>query len=85
MSMCSNKMIQLGERIIPKSCPKCGLGPCKEDFTNTQIPVGPPPNTPSGVQPPKNVMGCICPPGSNIYCENPLCPRKSTTLYVHGK
>ena len=22
------------------------------------------------------VMGCICPPGANLTCENPMCPRK---------
>lgn len=26
---------------------------------------------------PKRIMGCICPPGANMTCENPLCPRKA--------
>ena len=21
-------------------------------------------------------IGCICPPGANLECQNPLCPRK---------
>ena len=21
-------------------------------------------------------MGCICPPGANLECQNPMCPRK---------
>lgn len=27
-----------------------------------------------GVQP--QPVGCICPPGANLQCERPLCPRK---------
>lgn len=25
---------------------------------------------------PPTGVGCICPPGANIQCENPHCPRK---------
>lgn len=25
---------------------------------------------------PPQPMGCICPPGANIECKNPLCPRR---------
>jgi hypothetical protein len=32
--------------------------------------------------------GCICPPGANIYCQSPTCPRKGwgliTTPYTTG-
>jgi hypothetical protein len=24
-------------------------------------------------------MGCICPPGANLACESPRCPRKATS------
>jgi hypothetical protein len=25
---------------------------------------------------PQTPVGCICPPGANLQCENPTCPRK---------
>lgn len=30
----------------------------------------------SAPAPPMAGHGCICPPGANLQCENPLCPRK---------
>jgi hypothetical protein len=27
-------------------------------------------------------MGCICPPGANLQCENPMCPRKDPMKQV---
>lgn len=26
-------------------------------------------------------QGCICPPGSNLTCQNPMCPRKGGAVY----
>lgn len=25
---------------------------------------------------PPAAQGCICPPGANLQCQNPMCPRK---------
>lgn len=74
---CRYRMILRGEQAIPRSCPTCGLGGCKLGIADPWRPVGPPPNTGSGVQPAPQPMGCICPPGANLTCEAPLCPRRN--------
>ena len=82
---CRNQMILGGLQAYPRSCPQCGLGPCKDGIVDPFKPIGPPPNTGSGVQPAWPVMGCICPPGANLECQNPRCPRKPTPpLYATG-
>lgn len=84
---CRNAMILRGDAAIPKSCPLCGLGGCKEGIADPWRPVDPPPNVPSVVQPqglpamptyslPSAPAGCICPPGANLQCQSPTCPRK---------
>lgn len=60
----------------------------------TSSAIWPPPYVPHGTpNPPINpagsrkfpagtlspAFGCICPPGANLQCENPLCPRKPPT------
>lgn len=25
-------------------------------------------------------VGCICPPGANLQCQNPICPRKALDM-----
>jgi hypothetical protein len=68
-SQCT-RLAQAAGQPYPRTCPTCGLGPCR------QGPAGLPPNMPSAVQPPRPAAGCICPPGANLQCENPTCPRK---------
>jgi hypothetical protein len=100
---CRNQMILGGLQTYPRSCPQCGLGPCKDGIVDPFKPIGPPPNTGSGVQPAwpypsthplppqptptawPTPMGCICPPGANLECQNPRCPRKpAPPLYATG-
>lgn len=73
---CRNQMILGGIQAYPRSCLRCGLGPCKEGIADPFKPQGSAPHMGSGVQPPRTAMGCICPPGANLQCENQLCPRK---------
>jgi hypothetical protein len=95
---CRYHMILHGAQEIPRSCPRCGLGPCKNEITDPSKPQGPPPNVGSAVKPPTFVvaqpssvvapaapMGCICPPGANLQCKNPTCPRRNSLLPRGGR
>ena len=54
-------------------CMKCGLrttyaSRMKGNAISPTLPVWGPSVAP--------MVGCICPPGANLTCENPMCPRK---------
>lgn len=49
--MCRFQMIAEGRGAIPRSCPTCGLGPCKQGRPDPYRPAGPPPDMGSAVQP----------------------------------
>lgn len=40
MSRCKKQMIAEGERLVPRTCPECGLGKCQRDYTTTPNPAG---------------------------------------------
>jgi hypothetical protein len=37
-----------------------------------------------GYRPTQAAAGCLCPPGANLTCENPDCPRKPSTTAKAG-
>lgn len=60
----------MSQTATPTMCPYCGLRlsgcesiRCPQPGARTVLPPPVPP-------------GCICPPGANLTCEAPLCPRK---------
>lgn len=53
----------------------CSRQPCLQ----SRLPPSPPlpyPPVPLQVALRTQPAGCICPPGANLECENPFCPRK---------
>lgn len=47
-------------------------------------PINPPwpPNTSFPPPPPPIPQGCICPPGAELTCQGPFCPRRNHGAYV---
>lgn len=68
-----------GEPIIG-NCPWCMTGGCYGYCSRRDVDLIMPRPTPSvstgSTSAPPAPIGCICPPGANLECQNPKCPRK---------
>ena len=84
-----NKMMLVGDCPYPlATCPYINMKLVQEPigpvpyFPSPHFPGGPPfpapyPNRPNQIN--THMRGCICPPGANLQCQSPSCPRKPVT------